>query len=120
MDLSGSALGKGGPAPESVLLQRVIAGRDPSVPVVEWRGVRTARYTYARGKDRAWLLYDNRNDPYQMSNLAGKPEAKAVQTKLDAELQTWLKKIGDDFASADEWRKRIKGHASPRLLRQEE
>ena len=120
LNLSSNILGKGTPKPESVLLQRVIAGRDPSLPVVEWRGVRTARYTYARGKDKAWLLYDNLNDPYQMKNLAGKAEAKAVQTKLDSQLQTWLKKIGDDFAPSKEWLKRIKGHASPRLSRLEE
>ena len=91
-----------------------------SAIAARWRGVRTARFTYARGKDQAWLLYDSKNDPYQMKNLAGKAEAKAVQTKLDTELQTWLKKVGDDFASSNEWRKRVKGHASPRLLRQEQ
>ena len=120
LDLSSNVLGKGGRNPESVLLQRVIAGRDPSVPVQEWRGLRTPRYTYARGKDKVWMLYDNVSDPYQIRNLADKPEAKTIQTKLDTELKAFMKRIGDDFATVDDWRKRIKGHSSPRLMRGEE
>lgn len=118
LDLSSHVLGKGGAKPESVLIERVFAaGREPGIPVQGWRGVRTARYTYVRGKDTPWLLYDNVADPYQMKNLIDKPEAKSIREKLDAELGKWLKKIGDDFATPDEWRKRIRGHASPRLMR---
>lgn len=117
LNLSQQVLGKGGKKPESVLIERVIAGKEPGMPVQEWRGVRTARYTYARGKNTPWLLYDNAADPYQQKNLIGKPEAKSVQDKLDAELKGWLKKVGDDFATADQWRKRVKDHANPRVLR---
>ena len=117
LDLSKNVLGKGGAKPGSVLIERVVAGREPGLPVQEWRGVRTARYTYARGKNQPWLLYDNIADPYQMKNLVGKPEAKAIQEKLEAELQRWLKKLGDDFDTATQWRKRVKDHASPKVLR---
>lgn len=120
-DVSGSLLGKASSRPESVLLQRIIAGRDPSLGgIQEWRGVRTSRYTYARSKQRPWMLYDNQKDPYQMRNLAGLPEAKDVQARLDGQLQQWLKRIGDDFATSDQWRKRIRGHANPRVSREEE
>jgi arylsulfatase A-like enzyme len=118
-DLSGFVLGKGGKKPESVLVQRLIAGRDPS-GIREWRAIRTDRYTYARGKDKPWLLFDNQKDPYQMTNLIDKPESKFLREKLDAELQSWLKRIGDDFAPADEWRRRVRPHASKRLNREEE
>lgn len=117
LDLSQQVIGKVGKKPESVLIERVIAGKEPGIPVQEWRGVRTMRYTYARGKSKPWLLYDNVKDPYQKQNLVGKPEAKSIQAKLDAELTNWLKRVGDDFATADEWRKRVKDHCSPRLLR---
>lgn len=117
LDLSSHVLGKGGKKPESVLIERVIAGKEPGIPVAEWRGVRTARYTYARGKDKPWLLFDNVADPYQQKNLIDKPEAKAIQEKMEAELKGWLKKVGDDFATAAEWRKRVKDHANPRLQR---
>ena len=114
-DLSPFLLGKGGKQPQSVLVERVIGGRDPQSGVDAWRGVRTARYTYTRGKGKPWLLYDNQQDPYQMRNLIGKPRAKAIQQELEAELQSQLKKAGDDFAPVAEWRQRIKGHASRRL-----
>lgn len=120
LNLSQQVLGKGGKKPESVLIERVVAGRQPGIPVQEWRGVRTARYTYARGKEQPWLLYDNVADPYQMKNLIGKPEAKKIQDKLDAELKNWLKKVGDDFATADEWRTRVKGHANPKVSREDQ
>ena len=117
LNLSSNVLGKGGTKPESVLTERVVAGRQPGIPVQGWRGVRTARYTYARGKDQPWLLYDNVADPYQMKNLIAKPEAKSIQAKLDAELQRWLKKVGDDFATPDEWRKRVRAHANRKVMR---
>jgi arylsulfatase A-like enzyme len=69
---------------------------------VEYRGVRTRRYTYVRKLDGPWLLFDNENDPYQMNNLCNKSEYSAVQQKLEDKLQYWLKKTKDDFASGPE------------------
>ena len=63
----------------------------------EYRGIRTARYTYCRALDGPWLLYDNETDPYQMTNLANRPEYIDAQRKLDALLQRELTAIGDDF-----------------------
>jgi len=73
----------------------------------EYRGIRTSRYTYVKHLDGAWLLYDNQEDLWQMSNLAGKPEYAELQKKLDDQLQSELKKIGDSFQSRkfylDKW-----------------
>ena len=63
----------------------------------EYRAIRTDRYTYVRGLDGPWLLFDDRKDPYQMDNLVAKPESLALCQQLDARLQARLKKIGDDF-----------------------
>ena len=63
----------------------------------EYRALRTDRYTYVRGLDGPWLLFDDRKDPYQMDNLVAKPESSALCQELDARLQAQLKKIGDDF-----------------------
>ncbi|AQQ70338.1 Arylsulfatase [Limihaloglobus sulfuriphilus] len=73
---------------------------------VAYRGVRTKRYTYVRKLDGPWLLYDNLDDPYQMNNLCGKTEYLDIQQKLEKELEYWLKKTGDDFASGPELLKR--------------
>ena len=63
----------------------------------EFRGLRTVRYTYVRTLEGPWLLYDNEADPYQMENLAGRPEHAALQEELDARLQRRLDQSGDAF-----------------------
>lgn len=40
-------------------------------------------------------LYDIKNDPYQLVNLAGKSELKAEKKKLKAELASFMKQQGD-------------------------
>ncbi|NQT39768.1 MAG: sulfatase, partial [Planctomycetes bacterium] len=50
-----------------------------------------------RSLDGPWLLYDNRNDPYQLDNLAGKSDHVALQTRLDTVLQRKLKETDDEF-----------------------
>jgi arylsulfatase A-like enzyme len=63
----------------------------------EYRGVRTTRYTYVRTLEGPWLLYDNRQDPYQLDNLAGQPEHASLQAELEAALQKRLRQTGDEF-----------------------
>ena len=36
----------------------------------EYRALRTNRYTYVRGLQGPWLLYDDEKDPFQLTNLA--------------------------------------------------
>lgn len=67
----------------------------------EYRGMRTRRYTYVRSLDGPWLLFDNKNDPYQMRNLVDSPEHKALREKLDAQLSAKLRKRDDEFLPAD-------------------
>ena len=69
---------------------RAVGGR-------EYRGIRTARYTYCRSLDGPWLLYDNDSDPYQQENLADRAETAELQRELDAVLQRELDAIGDEF-----------------------
>jgi arylsulfatase A-like enzyme len=68
----------------------------------EFRGLRTARYTYTRTLDGPWLLFDNRADPYQQNNLIDVPECAELQTRLDAQLNKRLKAAGDDFTTGPE------------------
>lgn len=67
----------------------------------EYRGLRTARYTYTRDLNGAWLLFDNQKDPFQLNNLANKPEYKAIQEQLDKALNKKLKMMKDEFKPAD-------------------
>lgn len=62
-----------------------------------YRGVRTARYTYAVHEAGRWLLFDNTADPFQMKNLADDPTHKSLMEGFDAEIKGWIKKTGDVF-----------------------
>lgn len=82
----------------------------------EYRAIRTRRHTYVRGLEGPWLLFDDQTDPYQLDNLAGKPDYAALQTTLDATLAVALLKIGDDFRAAswylERWGYEIGPHGS--------
>jgi arylsulfatase A-like enzyme len=115
VDNASHVLGKGGKKPGSVLLQRILGGGGKNGG--EWRGVRTERYTYARWRDKGWMLYDNEKDPYQMNNLIDKPEAKEVQAKMESELQKLLKRVGDKFEPQAAYMERFKAQLGKRHLR---
>jgi arylsulfatase A-like enzyme len=69
----------------------------------EYRGVRTARYTYVRTLEGPWLLYDNQADPYQQENLCSRPEHAGLQAELDRLLSRKLEETRDKFLPADEY-----------------
>ena len=63
----------------------------------EYRGLRTERYTYVRDLKGPWLLFDNKTDPYQLTNLCGSSGAHELQRTLDGELTRKLERLGDEF-----------------------
>ena len=70
----------------------------PFIPkLIEYRGIRTNRYTYVRNLAGPWLLFDNQADPFQQHNLTDEPEHAALRQKLDARLDAALKQAGDTF-----------------------
>ncbi len=68
---------------------------------VEYRGVRTERYTYTRTLRGPWLLFDNEEDPCQMSNLCGQPACARVQRRLERALGQRLKETNDAFLPSE-------------------
>jgi arylsulfatase A-like enzyme len=106
MDLSHALLGRSGPEPESAFIMYI---RPPDgnymtqkMPqLVDYRGVRTKRYTYTRRRDdgvvRPWQLYDNQRDPYQLDNLIDDPQCREVCQELSRMLDAWLKLVGESF-----------------------
>jgi arylsulfatase A-like enzyme len=71
-----------------------------------FRGVRTNSHTYVRSIHGAWLLYDNRRDPYQMHNLCNQPGVRDTQTELERQLQGWLTRLEDEFLPGEVYLKR--------------
>lgn len=69
----------------------------------EFRALRTAAHTYARDLRGPWLLYDNVADPYQRTNLVGRPEQVSLQAELEARLRTKLTAQRDEFRPGPEY-----------------
>lgn len=114
-DLSGLVRGQPEPADRAALYMAVapFAGRGFNR---EYRAIRTCRYTYVRGLEGPWLLFDDRQDPHQLENLIERPEWASLRADLDSRLQAQLKKIGDDFRPAphyiDAWGYELAPHGS--------
>jgi arylsulfatase A-like enzyme len=96
-DLSSLVLGKTAQEPASVFFQIFVPFAGDGTPH-PWRGVRTERFLYARTEDAPWLLYDLKNDPYELRNLADDPAHAALQREMDASLSSWMKRTGDSWA----------------------
>ncbi|PKA97475.1 arylsulfatase A-like enzyme [Flavobacteriaceae bacterium MAR_2009_75] len=69
----------------------------------EYRALKTKRYTYAKDLEGPWLLFDNKNDPYQLNNLVGKPAYSSIQDDLDIQLSRRLEETGDKFLPGMEY-----------------
>jgi hypothetical protein len=66
----------------------------------EWRGLRTYRYTYVRRQDGMdWLLFDNKDDPYQLENRIADPSFVPIRHELASQLEAWLDRTGDRMRS---------------------
>jgi N-acetylglucosamine-6-sulfatase len=64
----------------------------PRIRTMGYTAVRTARHKYIRFGELQGMdeLYDVEADPYELTNLIGRPEAKALLPAMQAELQRLL------------------------------
>jgi N-acetylglucosamine-6-sulfatase len=64
----------------------------PRVRTMGYTAVRTARHKHIRFGDLRGMdeLYDLEEDPYELANLIGRPEAKELLPAMQAELQGLL------------------------------
>jgi arylsulfatase A-like enzyme len=69
----------------------------------EWRGVRTKRHTYCAWLDGEEELYDNEQDPHQMTNLAGDEAAAELLARMRATLQRLLGEAHDELRPGTEY-----------------
>lgn len=99
-DFSPTMLGRKGPEPASQFIMHISkehASGGEGHPAPLFRGVVTERYTYAVCPDRPWILFDNRQDPYEMHNLIDDPATAQIRKELRAMLAEWLMKAQDPF-----------------------
>lgn len=73
----------------------------------EYRGVITDRYTYVRTIDGPWMLYDNREDPYQLVNLIDDAEHADTRDRLDGLMRAHMASIDDEFLTREEYYERL-------------
>lgn len=73
----------------------------------EYRGVITDRYTYVRTIDGPWMLYDNREDPYQLVNLIDDAEHAETRDRLDSLMRAHMASIDDEFLTREEYYERL-------------
>lgn len=99
-DFSGHILHGSGPEPDAQLIMHIAkagaSGADAH-PAPLFRGVRTARYTYAANEDGPMYLFDNQADPYQMNNLADSEAHAALRAGLHQRMMQLLREADDPF-----------------------
>ncbi len=108
-DLSAAMRGQAVKFPESSFLMHIAkehASGGLNNPAPLFRGVRTDRHTYAVATDGRWLLYDNREDPFQMHNLIDDPHSAKISDDMHGLLLDWLKTAHDPFPAEDLKKKR--------------
>lgn len=119
VDLSPVIAGASDNAPSTALLMNPCAFSigDPRGPDqvpdymgmrMEYRGVRTERHTYVRTIDKPWLLYDNREDPYQMQNLIVDPGYRRLAQDLEDGMRAQMARIGDEFLPKEAYYERFR------------
>jgi arylsulfatase A-like enzyme len=81
-----------------------IDGGPSKSALLDGRGDSTlARYfQLATAKRPSEELYDLRRDPEQLENVSARPEYRAAQARLRADLERWLRETGDPRAGADD------------------
>ena len=117
LNLADAAAGKRSDQQDALLIMKMLPGGNPWIinAATEWRGVRTKTHTYVRLADGgSWILYDNKNDPYQMKNLVNDPAHKKLRDEMEATMQSLLKKAHDPF-DTEAIRKTIKEGSKVRL-----
>jgi arylsulfatase A-like enzyme len=103
MNLSHCALVKSGPEPPAAFMQNLGACSD-WYDGYEWRGLRDKQFTYARYRDGAEFLFDNRKEPYQMTNLVQNPKYKDTLQHCRTLVTGRMDELNDSFETCTWYR----------------
>jgi len=82
---------------------------DDAEPVPGWRGVVTRTHTYCRSRTGPLMLFDDKADPFQMTNLVDDAAHAGLAAELEAKTQAWLHRTGDALEPVEALRERFIG-----------
>ncbi|MFO7973666.1 MAG: sulfatase [Candidatus Hydrogenedentota bacterium] len=99
-DFSAALVGEKGPDPDFQFIMHISkenasGGNNHPAPI--FRGVRTKRYTYAVKPNGEGFLFDNRKDPYQLTNLFDDPDTRELRDQLESLTKQCLEHAEDPF-----------------------
>ena len=99
MDLSHQPLGQRGKDREALLIQfdRLFYNSHPTASRFRALVVPDYKYIYYQNGNRE-VLYDLKNDPYELENLAGRDNFQETRRTLKQQLLQTLYAVNDDFA----------------------
>lgn len=97
LDYSATFLGKSGKQRNAAFLFNVHKGGGPKT---DWRGIRTKEWVYAYHFAGDWIMYDLKNDPWQLKNLVDDPKFAAKKKELTEQLQSMRKALGESLPLA--------------------
>lgn len=110
MDLSPLFLGEGGKERQAAFLFNVHTGAGPGC---DWRGIRTKDWVYAYHLEGDWVMYDLKNDPYELHNRVDDPRYADRKKQLRQQLDAMRKELGEDLPLAGKRPARVKLPSSP-------
>jgi len=94
LDYSATFLGKSQKQRDAAFLFNVHGGAGPNT---DWRGIRTKEWVYAFHFSGDWVMYDLKNDPYQLRNLIDDPKYAAKKKELKEQLKSLRKVLGESL-----------------------
>jgi len=104
-DLSGAWLGKFGSfEQDAILTMNFSQSFDWFTDGMEWRGLRTKRYSYAKWLNGKTELYDLEIDPLQMNNLSEKVEHHNLRKQLEMRMAQLQTQRGDKLVPCTQWK----------------
>jgi len=103
IDITGAAF-RGASSPrKALLISKMTPGGNPWVAngIRPWRGLRTPHHTYAELEGQPWLLFNNREDPYQQNNLIFDPLRTGLRSWFHSQMRELQEEAGDTLAEAE-------------------
>jgi len=94
MDYSATFEGKSSKERDAAFLFNVHRGGGPKT---DWRGIRTKEWVYAYHYAGDWVMYDLKNDPYELRNLINDPKYSAKKAELREQLEAMRKELGESL-----------------------